>query len=83
MKKDPSTDPFSLLKEKLLNEKFKDSKLSFRLKTVSEKQVMKILKSLKPKKSYGCDGITSELIKLGAACFKTDYLSIKEAYLGL
>ena len=33
---------------------------------MSEKQVMKILKSLKPKKSYGFDGITSELLKLGA-----------------
>ena len=61
LKKDPNTDPFLLLKEKL-----KDSKLSFRLRTVSEKQVMKILKSLKHKKSYGCDGITSEVLKLGA-----------------
>ena len=28
--------------------------------------MFKILKSLKPKKSYGCDGINSEILKLGA-----------------
>ena len=43
-----------------------DSHLNFNLKTVSEKDVLKILKSLKPKKSYGLDGISSEVLKLGA-----------------
>ena len=43
--------------------------LKFNLKTVSEKYVLKILKSLKPKKSYGLDGISSEVLKLGAECF--------------
>ena len=61
LKKDPNVDTFSHLKEKL-----KGSNLSFRIKTVTEKEVLKILKSLKPKKSYGFDGITSEVLKLGA-----------------
>ena len=59
--KDPNVDPFSRLKEKLrvLN-------LKFNLKTVSEKVVLNLLKSLKPKKKCGIDGITSEILKIGA-----------------
>ena len=59
--KDINTDPFSLLREKL-----HDAKLKFTLRTVSESEVLKIIKSLKPKKSFGKDGITSEVLKLGA-----------------
>ena len=43
-----------------------NSNLTFSLKTVSEKDVLKILKSIKPKKCYGLDSITSEVLKLGA-----------------
>jgi len=59
--KDPNVDPFSRLKEKL-----KGSNLKFNLKTVSEKVVLGLLKSLKPKKSCGIDGITAEIVKIGA-----------------
>ena len=61
IKKDPDNDPFSRLKGKL-----KDSNLKFILKTVSEKVVLNLLRALKPKKSYGIDGITSEILKIGA-----------------
>ena len=54
-------DPLLRLKEKL-----KASKLKFSLKTVSEKDVLKILQALKPKKSSGKDGITSEIMKIGS-----------------
>ena len=40
--------------------------VTFQLKTVSEKGVLKILKSLKSKKSFGTDGINAEILKLGA-----------------
>ena len=57
IKKDPKIDPFSRLKEKVhgLN-------LKFKIKTANEKTVFKILKSLKPKRSYGIDGISSEIL---------------------
>ena len=55
------SDPLSRLREKL-----NGYTLNFTLKTVSETDVLKILKSLKPKRSYGIDGITSEVLKLGA-----------------
>ena len=42
------------------------SVLKFSLKTVSEKDVLKILQALKPKKSSGKDGITSEIMKIGS-----------------
>ena len=61
IKKSPNHDPFTRLREKLHH-----LDLKFHLKTVSENEVLKILKSLKPKKSYGFDGITSEVLKLGA-----------------
>ena len=54
-------DPLSKLRIKL-----QGSKLNFRLKTVSEDKVLAIMKSLKSKKSHGHDGITSEILKLGA-----------------
>ena len=59
--KKPNIDPLSELKEKL-----KNSNLKFSLKTVKEKDVLKLLKALKGKKSYGLDGITSEILKIGA-----------------
>ena len=59
--KNPNIDPLSELKKNL-----KQSNLKFSLRTVKEKQVLKILKALKRKKSYGLDGITSEILKLGA-----------------
>ena len=40
--------------------------MKFSLRTVKEKEVLKILKALKGKKSYGLDGITSEFLKIGA-----------------
>ena len=58
---DPDYDPFIRLREKL-----RDSKLIFNLKTVSEKVVLGIFKALKPKKSFGIDGITSEILKIGS-----------------
>ena len=59
--KNPNIDPLSELKKKL-----KHSNLKFSLKTVKEKEVLKLLKALKRKKSYGPDGITSEILKIGA-----------------
>ena len=59
--KNPNIDPLSELKKKM-----KHSNLKFSLKTVKEKEVLKLLKALKRKKSYGPDGITSEILKLGA-----------------
>ena len=61
IKKDVDVDPFSKLREKHLG-----SNLNFKLKTVSEKEVLKILKTMKQKRSYGVDGISSEVLKLGA-----------------
>ena len=61
IKKNPDIDPLSELKEKM-----KNSNLKFSLKTVKEKDVLKLLKALKGKKSYGLDGITSEILKIGA-----------------
>ena len=66
IKKNPNTDPFSRLKEKIHELRLKGSKLQFKLKTVHEKEVLKILKSLKQKRSYGHDGISSEVLKLAA-----------------
>ena len=40
--------------------------MKFHLKTVHEKKVLKILRDLKSKKSYGSDCIASEIIKMGA-----------------
>ena len=59
--KNPNVDPLSKLRKKM-----QGSNLRFNLKTVSENVVLKILKSLKSKKSCGQDGITSEVLKLGA-----------------
>ena len=57
----PKIDPFHKLREKM-----QGSNKIFNLKTVSEQHVLKILRSLKPKKSFGLDGISSEILKLGA-----------------
>ena len=38
----------------------------FSLKEVSELEVIKIIKKLKSKKSFGHDGISAEVLKLGA-----------------
>ena len=40
--------------------------MNFKLKTVNEQVVLKILQSLKPKRSSGFDGISSEIMKIGA-----------------
>ena len=58
-------DPLSLLKEKM-----KSSNITFTIKTVHVSVVHKILKELKAKTSYGHDGITSEVLKLGADVLK-------------
>ena len=47
-----------------------------RVKAVDEKEVLKILKALKYKKSYGNDGITSEVLKLA-----TEVLVVALAYI--
>ena len=54
---------FTLLK---LRHKLDGSNLKFKLRTVKEKEVLKIIQQLKTKKGYGQDGITSEILKLGA-----------------
>ena len=54
-------DPLSKLRIKL-----QGSELNFKLKTVSEDKVLAIMKSLKSKKSFGHDNISSEILKLGA-----------------
>ena len=61
IKKNLHIDPVSHLREKMsgLN-------LKFKLRTVSEKEISKILKAMKSKNSHGYDGITSEVLKLGA-----------------
>ena len=71
IKKNPNSDPFSKLRGKL-----HDLDLRLKLRTVNEKEVLKILKSLKPKKSCGPDGITSEILKLGAEvlCIPLTYI---------
>ena len=61
IKRNPKVDPFLLL-----NKKMQGSNLEFKLKTVREKDVLNILKAIKPKKSYGNDCITSEVLKLAA-----------------
>ena len=38
---------------------------------MSETEIYKLLKSLKPKRNYGIDGITSEVLKLGAEVLTT------------
>ena len=43
-----------------------NKKLRFTLKSVSEKTVLKAMKSLKPKKSGGPDGISQEQVVLGS-----------------
>ena len=58
-------DPLSLLKEKM-----KSTNITFTIKTVHVSVVNKILKELKTKTSYGHDGITSEVLKLGADVLK-------------
>ena len=58
-------DPLLLIKEKM-----KSRNITFKLKTVSVSVVHKILKDLKSKTSYGHDGITSEILKLGADVLK-------------
>ena len=54
-------DPLAKLKTKL-----QGRNLKFSFRTVSKQDVLKILKKLKKKKSHGFDGITSEILKIGA-----------------
>ena len=44
----------------------KDSNIKFKLKEVSEMNAMKIIRKLSMKKSFGHDGISAEVLKLGA-----------------
>ena len=52
-------DPFERLKSKMANRK-----LSFSLSPVDVREVLEVLKYLKPKTSCGPDGISSEMIKM-------------------
>ena len=61
IKKKTNIDPLLKLRHKL-----DGSNLKFKLRTVKEKEVLKIIQQLKTKKGYGQDGITSEILKLGA-----------------
>ena len=61
IKKQYGIDPLEKLRGKV-----KELDLHFELKEVQEKDVMKILKKLKNKSSYGSDGISSEVLKMGA-----------------
>ena len=61
IRKQDDIEPLSILKNKV-----KDLGLHFELREVEEKQVMKILQKLTPKTSCGIDGISSEVLKLGA-----------------
>ena len=54
IEKKQNSDPFSRLREKLHGRN-----LNFKLKTVNEQVIFKILQSLRPKKSYGFDGISA------------------------
>ena len=64
--KKSNSDPLLLLKEKM-----KSLNIRFKIKTVNENHVTKILKELKAKKSYGQDGITAEILKISAEVLKT------------
>ena len=59
--KNNNLDPLSKLKTK-----FQAKDLKFKLKTVSENKGLQILKQLKSKKSFGHDGISSQVLKIGA-----------------
>ena len=61
IKKNSNIDP--LLK---LREKMNGSDLKFKLRTVKETEVLKIIRQMKSKQSYGHYGISSEILKLGA-----------------
>ena len=58
IKKNPKSDPFLNLTEKVHGSKF-----MFRLKTVNEKELFEILRGLNLKKSYGSDGISPEILE--------------------
>ena len=45
--------------------------MKFKIKTVNKREVSKILKSLKSKTSYGIDGITAKVLKIGARVLAT------------
>ena len=62
IKKKDDVDPLTKLREKV-----KDLNLHFELREIEEKDVMKILKKLKSKTSCGMDGISSEVLKMGAS----------------
>ena len=61
IKKHEGIEPLEKLREKM-----KDLNLNFELKEVEEKDVMRILKKLKNKSSTGLDGISAEVMKMGA-----------------
>ena len=57
--KTASQSPFEKLKKHLAGKK-----LNFALSPVDVKDVLKVLSELKPKTSYGLDGISSEIMKM-------------------
>ena len=70
-------DKINLLKENIdqskvedpctrLKEKMESKNITFKLKLVSEKMVLKTIKNMKNKKSSGLDEITQEQLKMGA-----------------
>ena len=61
IKRDPTVDPVSKLRQK-----YKNVGLLFSLKTVSVQEVRKEINQLKSKTSSGFDGISAEILKLGA-----------------
>ena len=62
IKKQEDIDPLEKLREKV-----KGLNLHFKLKEVKEKDVMKVLRKLRNKTSSGIDGISSEVLKMGAS----------------
>ena len=61
IKSDPNFDPLELLRKKQEN-----SDIEFSFKPVGVETILKIIKELKKKTSAGFDGISSEVLKLGA-----------------
>ena len=61
IKREPNFNPFQKLKAKLHGRNLK-----FKLMPVKEKWVLKLIKSLKAKRSFGLDQISAEILKLCA-----------------
>ena len=59
----------------------KTSNITFTIKTVNVSVVHKILKELEAKTSYGHDGITSEVLKIGADVLKVPLTYIVNTFI--